>query len=72
MKEFFSLFMFGMGAFCFVVFFTALKPDAVTAAVGGHARPSQHETFGYARLPPPLFAQRWALRSGGNSTHAPL
>jgi hypothetical protein len=51
MKEFLSLFTFGMGAFCFVVFFTALKPDAVTAAVGGHARPSQHETFGYARLP---------------------
>jgi hypothetical protein len=41
MKEFLSLFTFGMGAFCFVVFFTALKPDAVTAAVGGQARPPQ-------------------------------
>jgi hypothetical protein len=56
MKEFLSLFTFGIGAFCFVVFFAALKPAAITAAVGGQARPSQHETFAYARLPPQLFA----------------
>ena len=34
MKEFLSFFMFGIGALCFVAFFTALKPLAVTAATG--------------------------------------
>jgi hypothetical protein len=33
MKEFFSLFLFAIGALCFVVFFTALNPAVVTAAV---------------------------------------
>jgi hypothetical protein len=34
MKEVLSVFTFGIGALCFVVFFTALKPLAVTAATG--------------------------------------
>jgi hypothetical protein len=34
MKEFLSFFMFGIGALCFVAFFTALKPLAVAAATG--------------------------------------
>ena len=34
MKEVLSFFTFGIGALCFVAFFTALKPLAVTAATG--------------------------------------
>jgi hypothetical protein len=34
MKEVLSFFAFGIGALCFVAFFTALKPLAVTAATG--------------------------------------
>jgi hypothetical protein len=34
MKEVLSVFTFGIGALCFVAFFTALKPLAVTAATG--------------------------------------
>jgi hypothetical protein len=34
MREVLSLFTFGIGALCFVVFFTALEPLAVTAATG--------------------------------------
>ena len=34
MKEVLSFFTFGIGALCFVAFFTALKPPAVTAATG--------------------------------------
>jgi hypothetical protein len=31
MKEVLSLFTFGIGALCFVVFVTVIKPDAVSA-----------------------------------------
>ena len=34
MKEFLSLFVFGIGALCFVVFFTTVKPAAIIPAVG--------------------------------------
>ena len=34
MKEVLSFFTFGLGALCFVAFFTALKPLAVTATTG--------------------------------------
>ena len=34
MKEVLSFFTFGIGALCFVAFFTALKPLAVTATTG--------------------------------------
>jgi hypothetical protein len=39
MKEVLSVFTFGIGAVCFVVFFTVLKPHAFSAAAG----PSQPE-----------------------------
>jgi hypothetical protein len=34
MKEVLSAFTFGIGAFCFVAFLTALKPLAIPAATG--------------------------------------
>jgi hypothetical protein len=34
MKEVLSLFTFGIGASCFVVFVTVVKPDAVSAVPG--------------------------------------
>ena len=34
MKEVLSFFTFGIGALCFVAFFTALKPLAMTAITG--------------------------------------
>jgi hypothetical protein len=34
MKEVLSLFTFGIGALCFVVFVTVFKPDAVSAVPG--------------------------------------
>jgi hypothetical protein len=34
MKEVLSLFTFGIGALCFVVFVTVCKPDAVSAVTG--------------------------------------
>ena len=34
MREVLSVFTFGIGALCFVVFFTALKPLAFTSATG--------------------------------------
>jgi hypothetical protein len=39
MKEVLSFFTFGIGALCFVAFFTALKLLAVTAANGWPTRP---------------------------------
>jgi hypothetical protein len=49
MKEILSFFTFGIGALCFVAFFTALKPLAVTAA--GQPGLLQHEGFAHSRLP---------------------
>jgi hypothetical protein len=34
MKEFLSLFTFGIGALCFVAFVTVFKPDAIRAVTG--------------------------------------
>jgi hypothetical protein len=53
MKDVLSVFTFGIGALCFVVFVTALKPLAVTA-VPGPSKPEfcNTESFTYARLPP--------------------
>ena len=34
MKEVLSFFTFGIGALCFVAFFTVFKPDAVSAVAG--------------------------------------
>jgi len=39
MKEVLSVFTFGIGALCFVVFITVLKPNAISAA----SRPSKPE-----------------------------
>ena len=33
MKEVLSVFTFGIGALCFVVFMTAIKPDSAASAV---------------------------------------
>ena len=33
-EEVLSLFMFGIGALCFVVFFASLQPDVIIAATG--------------------------------------
>jgi hypothetical protein len=68
MKEFLSLFLFGIGALCFVVFFATLKPTVVTAAVGPR-EPGHCSTKGSSALEcrPDVFAgvswprvgQRW-------------
>jgi hypothetical protein len=56
MKEVLSFFAFGIGALCFVAFFTALKPLAVTAATG-LANPAYCST----EVSPALACQRrWA------------
>jgi len=49
MKEVLSFFTFGIGALCFVAFFTALKPLAVTA-VTGPANPAYCSTKGSPTL----------------------
>ena len=53
MKEVLSVFTFGIGALCFVVFVTVLKPNAISA-VPGRSKPEycNTESFAYARLPP--------------------
>ena len=38
MKKVLSLFTFGIGALCFVVFLTVFKPDAVSAVAGTSKR----------------------------------
>ena len=43
MKQFLSLFMFGIGALLFLAFFTTLKPTVVTAA-SGPGKPGQCST----------------------------
>jgi hypothetical protein len=43
MKQFLSLFMFGIGGLFFLVFFTTLKPTVVTAA-SGPGKPDQCST----------------------------
>jgi hypothetical protein len=48
MKEILSFFTFGIGALCFVAFFTAVKPLAVTETAG-LANP--HASLAHARLP---------------------
>lgn len=49
MKQFFSLFMFGIGALFFLAFFTTLKPTIVTAAAGS-GQPGECST----KAPPSL------------------
>jgi hypothetical protein len=49
MKQVFSLFLFGIGGLFFVVFFTTLKPTAVTTA-SGSGEPSQCSTKAPALL----------------------
>jgi hypothetical protein len=53
MKEVLSVFTFGIGALCFVVFVTVLQPNAISA-VSGPSKPEycNMESFAYARLPP--------------------
>ncbi len=58
MKEILSLFTFGMGAFCFVLFFTALKPLTVAAASG-----SDHRAYCSTTASPRLLAAHVPLRS---------
>jgi hypothetical protein len=58
MKEILSLFTFGMGALCFVLFFTALKPLTVTAASG-----SEHRAYCSATASPRLLGSQISLRS---------
>lgn len=53
MKEVLSVFTFGIGALCFVVFVTVLKPNAISA-VTWPSKPEycNTESFAYVRLPP--------------------
>jgi len=39
MKEVLSVFTFGIGALCFVVFVTVLKPNAISAVPGPRKAP---------------------------------
>jgi hypothetical protein len=57
MKEVLSVFMFGIWALFFVVFFIAIKPDTV-AAVAGSIRPEYCNTEGspMCQCPPHVFA----------------
>jgi hypothetical protein len=48
-KNFLSLFLFGIEALCLVVFLATLKPTVVVAAVGPD-EPS-HESFASSHLP---------------------
>jgi hypothetical protein len=48
MREVLSLFMFGIGALFFVVFFTVLKPDAEAPVAG--AESPVHATVRMSRL----------------------
>ena len=57
MREVLSLFTFGIGALCFVVFFTALKPLAVTAATG----PANPRPIAARKLRPRSPAKRTSL-----------
>jgi hypothetical protein len=52
MKQFLSLFMFGIGGLFFLVFFTTLKPTVVTTA-SGRGTPGQCS----AKVPPSLACQ---------------
>ena len=49
MKQFLSLFTFGIGALLFLAFFATLKPNVVTAA-SGPSKPGQCST----KAPPTL------------------
>jgi hypothetical protein len=49
MKQFLSLFMFGIGGLLFLAFFTTLKPTVVTTA-SGPGKPGQCST----KAPPSL------------------
>ena len=57
MKEVLSVFTFGAWALSFVVFFTALKPDAL-AVVAGSIKPEYCNTEGSPmhQCPPHVFA----------------
>jgi hypothetical protein len=53
MKEVLSVFMFSIGALCFVVFVTVLKSNAISAVPGpSKLEYCNTESFAYARLPP--------------------
>ena len=68
MKEVLSLFTFVIGAVCFVVFFAALKPNAVSA-VPGTSKPEycKHGSFAYAH-----FAARASLPQDRGLTRAAI
>jgi hypothetical protein len=53
-KEVLSVFLFGIGALCFVVFFANLRPDCLAAAAGPnkptHCSTKASATFGCRSL----------------------
>ena len=52
MKEVLSVFTFGIGVLCFVVFVTVSKPNAISAVPGpSKPRVLQHGSFAYAAVP---------------------
>jgi hypothetical protein len=57
MKEVLSVFTFGIGALCFMVFVTVLKPNAISA-VPGPSKPEycNREASPEYRCPPHVFA----------------
>jgi hypothetical protein len=57
MKEVLSLFTFGIGALCFVIFLAVFRPDAV-GAVPGPTKPNycNTEALPAHTLPPHVFA----------------
>jgi hypothetical protein len=69
MKELLSLFTFGIGALCFVVFVTVFKRDAAVSAVPGPSKPDYCNTEASLRtLTACVFAAVSGAVDGGHTS----